>query len=104
MGQKLEAESIVGIDRERSKVLQGVAFILADALQIPFRDTSFDMVFSTGLLEHFDPKGTEAGTSRAGKDSEQRRVHLDSELHQGFAQTHKYETAGSSQGYQTPSS
>jgi ubiquinone/menaquinone biosynthesis C-methylase UbiE len=29
-------------------------FILADAFRLPFRDSSFDMVFSTGLLEHFE--------------------------------------------------
>lgn len=29
-------------------------FILSDALRLPFKDNSLDVIFSTGLIEHFD--------------------------------------------------
>ncbi|HUT53004.1 MAG TPA: methyltransferase domain-containing protein [bacterium] len=48
-----------------TKVYRGegreAAFCLGDMFHLPFADASFDVVWNTGVLEHFDEAGTAAG-------------------------------------------
>lgn len=48
----LDISSSVDIAKERLGSLPGTAFVQADALHLPFRAGSFDVVFSEGVLHH----------------------------------------------------
>jgi len=62
---------IVGLDMlERSewKSINGIKFIVGDALCMPFPDKSFDVVVSSGLIEHLDEDKFLAEVKRVLKD------------------------------------
>ncbi|MFC1813386.1 class I SAM-dependent methyltransferase [Thermodesulfobacteriota bacterium] len=53
-----QGNDVVGIDivsqSVRDNVYRGLNVIEADARSIPFRDDTFDMVYSLGVIEHFE--------------------------------------------------
>jgi ubiquinone/menaquinone biosynthesis C-methylase UbiE len=59
----LRGDRVVALDRDREALtlarevqphLEGVVIVEGDALQLPFRDGSFDLCFCNSSLEHFD--------------------------------------------------
>jgi len=66
----LHQRRVIALDMEtellrrlRSPLAQGVSLsgVAADLLHLPFRDDSFEMVFSQGVLEHFDVEDFKQG-------------------------------------------
>ncbi len=54
------SEEALSLSRKKAKELgvTNAKFVKGDCFKMPFKDGSFDMVWSQGLLEHFDnPKG-----------------------------------------------
>lgn len=53
-GEWIGADISAAIDvaQDRLKAIPGTHFVQADILQLPFREQSFDMIFSEGVLHH----------------------------------------------------
>lgn len=59
--QKMGFKNLYGIDINRAAIetskanLKGIDIILGSALDLPFRDNYFDLVFTSGVLIHISP-------------------------------------------------
>jgi len=59
--QKMGFQNLLGIDINRDAIetskanLKGIDIILGSALDLPFRDNYFDLVFTSGVLIHISP-------------------------------------------------
>lgn len=60
--QELGFKNLIGIEisgnavEESKKLTRNISFLKSDALDIPFKDNFFDLVFTSGLLIHIHPQ------------------------------------------------
>lgn len=57
IGPLVNGSELVGIDIISCKTPDSVDFVRGDAKELPFADGKFDLVYSIGVMEHFDSSG-----------------------------------------------